>query len=201
MTFPIDFPRQCASNEKLTLSRRQSITEANASYQTTVVHTASQWQLSWNWPRMTHDLAEGVNAWILKLNGEVGTFRYYPTQSRVSTLSDMSLAVAGYAYNTAVSVGGWAANAASGLRPGQYFQIGNQLLLVTDAAANADANGQVIINFAPELRTAFPVATSVNFANPCGVFRMNTSEGLGFGLDPDRRPDFSSIAAREDTNA
>lgn len=200
VTYPIEFVSKAPSSQRLTISNRQSITQANASYQTTVVHTASQWALSWSWPRMSHSDAEGVNAWITKLKGQVGTFKFYPYQAYAYLKSGLSLAQSGYAYNDTIQVAGWTPTTATGLRAGQYFQIDSQLLVITDAAAGSDANGLATISFAPELRLTYAAGTTVNFNNPCGVFRLAAGEGLGFGLDPDRTPEFSSMSAMEDCN-
>lgn len=164
-----------------------------------VVNTASQWTLEWQWPQMKHAQAEAVIAWLISLRGQIGTFRYRPRQSVASNLSGRTLAVAGYAYNNAISVGGWAAGGSTLLRAGQFFQVGDQLLRITDAAKNADGSGRVTISFEPELRRNVAAGAAVNFANPAGLFRLASPDGAGFTLDPDRLPDLGTIQAREVT--
>ena len=163
-----------------------------------VVHSSADWMLEWNWPPMAYTRAVGINAWIASLNGQVETFRFRPTQPYDTTpLSMRYTASIGYQYNKSVVVGGWAANAESQLFTGQYLQIGEQLLMITAASAVADANGRVIIEFAPWLRLTYPPGTTVNFVNPAGVFRLAEGSGLGFTLDPDRAPTFGTLRAVE----
>ena len=197
MIYPIQFPAQSPVTERLVLNRRQSTTESPYTFKQQTVQTASQWALEWSWPPMTYATAESVSAWLLSLKGQIGTFRYFPRQRLTSGLTGRTLNLPGYAYNDAISVGGWGANAASSLRLGQFFQIGDQLLTVIGAAAFADANGLVTITFEPELRINYAAGAAVNFANPSGVFRLITSDGLGYTLTPDRLPEFGTLTARE----
>lgn len=99
--------------------------------------------------------------------------------------------------NPTVQLQGWAAGEASTLRLGQYFQIGEQLVVVTEAAIAADAGGKVTVSFAPQLRRNYASGTALNFTTPSGVFRLNAGSDLGFTIDPDRVPEFSSMTARE----
>lgn len=195
--YPVTFPSFIATNsERLTLNRRQSVTESPWTYAVQTVDTAAQWQLQWSWPRMPLYSAERIAAWGLSLKGQSGSFRFYPRQY-ASELTGHSLAAPGYQYNDTISAGGWVAGAASGLRPGQWFSIGDQLLRLVDAAATADDSGHVTISFEPFLRIVYAPATAINFTSPSGLFRLNDSNGLAYTLDPDRLPDFGTIAARE----
>jgi hypothetical protein len=161
------------------------------------VNTAAQWQLEFTWPRMTFREAEIVRAWLDSLHGQVGTFLYRPRAAQASALTGHMLNLTGYNYNSAIEAQGWGPNADSQLRTGQHFQIGEQLLQITSAPANADANGRCTIEFVPPLRANYPAGTAINFQNPAGKFRLTTSDGIGFMLDPDRKPDFGAITARE----
>lgn len=198
-TYPIEFSSSSPRTERLVLNRRQSASESPHTYAVQVVNTASQWVLEWTWPPLRLAEAETVMAWLISLRGQIGTFRYRPRQSRTSTLTGRTLAAVGFAYNAAISVGGWGAGAASQLRPGQFFQVGDQLLRIVEAPTNADGSGRVTISFEPELRRNMASGSPVNFVNPAGLFRLASSEGAGFTLDPDRHPDIGTVMAREVT--
>ena len=161
------------------------------------VNTAAQWTLEVTWPRMTHQQAQVIQAWINSLKGQVGTFRYSPRSSVNRALTGVTLALAAYGYAETAKMGGWPANGATGLSVGQFFSVGDQLLQITAAPVFADANGQVLIEFEPMLRRTFNSGTSVNFTTPSGVFRLITPEGPAFTLDPDRQPEFPSLQAKE----
>jgi hypothetical protein len=196
-SFPIDFPPYTAATERFVLNNRQSATESPFTFKKQVVQTASQWSLEWTWPRVSLPRAEAISAWGLSLNGMIGSFRYYPNQTIRSTVAGKSLAITGYAYNDTISVGGWSANSLSGLRKGQWFTIGDQLLKIIDANALADASGRVTLTFKPQLRKDYSAGTALEFVRPFGVFNMAASESISYTLDPDRKPDFGTIQARE----
>lgn len=195
--YPLSFPSVTVASERFVLDKRQQATESPFTYKVNVVHTASRWALEWSFPRMTLSRAEGVEGWALSLNGMVGTFRYYPYQTVRSALTGRTLAQIGYPYNRAVQIGGYAPSSASSIRVGQWFTIGTQLLRVTDAAAQADANGKITVTFEPELRVQYPAGTALEFVNPFGVFRLATPNSPTFTLDPDRKPDFGTVQAIE----
>ena len=197
MIYPLAFPSKAPNSERLTISRKQSATESTFTYAIQVVGGASQWQLEWTWGAMSHVRAEALAGWLDSLNGQVGTFTYAPRQSVTSTLTGKSLGAAAYGYNKTISATGWAANAPSTLRVGQFLQIGSQLLRITGAGAKADASGKVTISFEPELRVNYTNGTALNFINPTGTFRLNSSEGAGYTLTPDRVPELGSFQARE----
>lgn len=162
-----------------------------------VVNTASQWVLEWSWPPMTHSDAMAVQAWLNSLRGMVGTFYFKPKQDKSNNLTGRTLNQPGYGYNEAVQVAGWAANAPSQLKPGQYFQIADQLHQIINVSANATAAGLVEIEFEPSLRSTRPAGTIVNFATPAGLFRLGSADGIAYTLDPNGLPQFGNISARE----
>ena len=197
MLYPISFPAVAPATERLTLNHRQSATESTWTFAQQTVHTASQWMLEWTWPQMTFEKAEGVAAWLQSLKGQIGTFRYAPRQSRAYIKGPLTLATNGYAYGDTISILGFASSGATGFRLGQFFQLGDQLLQIVVAPANAAVNGAATISFEPELRRDFAGGTAVNFINPSGLFRLASSSGIGFTLDPDKLPIFGTIQARE----
>ncbi|SEM40489.1 hypothetical protein SAMN05192583_0070 [Sphingomonas gellani] len=171
--------------------------ESPHTYATQVVHTASQWNLDFTWPRMNLAQATVIQAWLDSLRGQAGTFRYTPRARTRNALTGRVLAAAAYAYGNNVKLSGWAANAASGLSVGHFFQLGDQLLRVTAAPVNADANGQLLVEFEPMLRANYANGAAVNFANPSGLFRLTTSDTPAFDCDTDGYPTFPSIIAKE----
>lgn len=196
-SYPLTTFPATAASEKLSLMRRQSVMQSPWTLAQQSVNTASQWQLEFSWPRMSVAKAEEVRAWLDSLRGQVGTFLYHPKQSVASTVSAKQLVTPGYRYNNTIQIGGYANGAATQLRPGQLFQIGEQLLQITAVPIAADGLGRAVIEFEPSLRITFGVNTDVTFINPAGRFRLATSEGIGYTLDPDRFPTFPAIQCRE----
>lgn len=195
--YPLPFPPKAPVSERLTISRKQSVSESTTTFAVQIVQSASVWSVQWDFGPMDFARAETIAAWIDSLNGQVGTFRYYPHQATSFPTGGLTLASAAYAYNTTISVGGYTAGAPSHMRAGQFFQLGDQLLRVTNAAGAADPSGQVQVDFQPELRLFYAPGAALNFTNPSGVFRMSTTDGLGYTLTPDRKPQLGTLQARE----
>lgn len=162
-----------------------------------VVNTASMWLVEFSWPPMTLASAEILSAWLLSLKGQVGSFRYAPRQAFASSLTGRTLALPGYAYNDTISVAGWAANASSTLRAGQFVQVANQLLRITTANSVADASGRVTIGFEPSLRVNVAQGAPVTFVAPKGLFRLAGSETPTYTLNSDKLAEFGAIQCRE----
>jgi hypothetical protein len=195
--YPLAFPSLAPASYKLILNRRQSVAQSPWTYKQSTTGGGFQWMLEWAWPPMTWAKAENIQGWLQSLDGQNGSFRFAPRQPFQFGNVSTTLAIIGYSYNSTISVKGWGANAATSLRKGQYFQIGDQLLQIVEAGAFADATGTTTIGFAPTLRRQFPAGTVVNFVNPTGVFGLNTSDGAGYSLTPDRAPEFGPVQARE----
>jgi hypothetical protein len=196
-TYPLPFPAKAPAREKLQLNNRQAAMESPHTLAIQVVNTASQWNLDFTWPRMSVARAQVLQGWLDSLQGQVGTFRYYPRSATRNAMAGASLALAAYSYATNVKLAGWGASAASGLSVGQFFQIGDQLLRITAVPVSADANGQLLVEFQPMLRANYATGAAVNLANPSGVFRLVTAETPSFDLDVDGFPTFPSVNAKE----
>jgi hypothetical protein len=196
-TYPLPFPAKAAAREKLQLNNRQAAMESPHTLAIQVVNTASQWNLDFTWPRMSLARAQVLQGWLDSLQGQVGTFRYYPRGAIRSVLTGRSLTSAAYSYSTNVRLSGWASNAVSELSVGQFFQLGNQLLRITAVPAFADANGQVLVEFQPMLRANYAAGAAINLATPSGVFRLVSADTPSFDLDIDGLPTFPSVVAKE----
>lgn len=196
-SYPLSFPSKRPSSETLRLMRRQASMASPFTLQQQTINTASQWTLEFNWPPMRLPEAEKLRAWIDSLRGAVGSFLYSPTQSQTSNLTGKAIGLTGYAYNNTVKVVGWGSSVASGLRAGQFFQIGNQLLQITNAPSTSDITGACIIEFEPSLRHNAAPGAPVNFAAPMGLFRLASAEGVGFTLNSDKMPTFTTLQCME----
>lgn len=196
-TYPLPFPAKAAAREKLQLNNRQAAMESPHTLAIQVVNTASQWNLDFTWPRMSLARAQVLQGWLDSLQGQVGTFRYYPRAATRSVLTGRSLTSTAYSYSTNVRLSGWASNATSELSVGQFFQLGNQLLRITAVPALADANGQVLVEFQPMLRANYAAGAAINLATPSGVFRLVSAETPSLDLDIDGLPTFPSVVAKE----
>lgn len=200
-TYPLQFPTRAPALEKLSPTRNQ-VPFTGLSGQQQTVTNYSQWALEWTWPRMTHAEAARCSAFLNSLDGQVGTFWYYPRNPRATGLTGKNLPSTAFAFSTVMVVQGWSAGQASNVDVGQFIQIGNslqatQLVQVTNVSPNADSQGRVTIEFAPQLRRDYLQGSAVIFDNPAGVFHLTTGETPGYSLDPDKLPEFPTISAIE----
>lgn len=197
-SYPIKFTPVTPSSERLTLVNKQSVQASPYSGATSIVNNYAYWALELNFPRMSATKAMAHSAWLDSLNGSTGTFRYKPNAGIVPNARALSLSAASFPMANIVSVGGFDANAATGLLPGQFVSIGDQLLRLSVAPAMADGQGRVVVEFNPPLGRGKPVGTSVETANPEGIFRLMMGEsGTGYQVDYDRAPEFATLAAVE----
>ncbi|MBM6577112.1 hypothetical protein KCP91_12085 [Microvirga sp. SRT01] len=181
----------------LRISLQQAAMESPHTFAQQVVSNADHWTLEFTWPRMSHGDAEITQAWIDSLRGQLGTFLYQPRLAYGSDLTGRTLALPAYSYGSLVTMGGWAANAASSLYLGQYCQIGTRLHRVVSAPANANTSGQCTVELAPQIRSLQPAGTPINFQTPKGTFRLVSGDSVAYTLDVDRQPSFPSIQAKE----
>ncbi len=196
-TYPLQFPAKAPAREKLQLNNRQAAMESPHTLAIQVVNTASQWNLDFTWPRMSLARAQVLQGWLNSLQGQVGTFRYYPRSAIRNATTGIFLGLAAYSYSTNVKLSGWAPSVPTGVSVGQFFQLGDQLLQVTAVPVNADANGQAIVEFQPMLRANYTAGAAINLATPSGVFRLVSAETPSFDLDIDGLPAFPSVIAKE----
>lgn len=197
-TYPINFTSATPSSERLTLVNKQSVQASPYSGATSVVNNYSYWTLELNFPRMSTSRAMAHSAWLDSLNGSTGTFLYTPMEGVVAIPRTLTLAAGAFPMSNIINVAGFQADAATGLMPGQFISIGDQLLRVSVAPAIADAQGRAIVEFNPPLRTGKPTGTTVATNNPRGTFRLMLGEaGAGYQVDFDRAPEFSTLVAVE----
>lgn len=200
--YPLDF--QTVRNligapfsERLAIQRPQAVAESPFTGDAQFIDTFARWRLGFSFPRMRHGQAEQVAAWLSSLQGRKGTFYYRPKVAEVLTGLRPPLSASLFYPGNVAQLGGFAPNAATRLRPGRWFSIGDQLFRVTAAPANADGAGLALIEFEPYARMTYVGGTLANFVDPAGRFGLEVDEADGFELDPDRLPELASIMAVE----
>lgn len=199
-TYPITLPTAGVYAERLSLGRAQQVMRSPYSGKYQAVDKFAQWFLTVNLNRMPFQTAEIWQARLNSLRGGIGTFQYSPWQSVTSTLTGITLASTLHQYSNVAALEGWAASAASALRLGQYFQIGNQLFQLTAVPANADEEGVCEVEFEPYARTDYDADAAVEFAAPKGLFRLEPGErgeAGGFTVDVHGYPQFPTLSAEE----
>ena len=196
-TYPLTPPAVSGpAAERLRLVRVQAAMQSRFSGTMQVVDNFASWQLELSLARMTFADAERWAAFFDSLRGQIGTFRYAPWQSAASALTGRTLGATLNVYATSAVLAGWSGSAASDLRPGQFIQIGDQLLRLTAVPANA-TSGQCTVEFEPYARTTYASGTAVELVAPKGLFRLSAGDISGFQVDIARLPTFDTITCVE----
>lgn len=163
----------------------------------TIIQNYSEWTLELGFAPQPVDAAKAHLAWRDSLKGSIGSFYYQPRGSG-KQITGKTLSLAAYAHGETISVGGWAANAQTGLVAGDYLSLGDKLFRITIAPTVASAAGVAVLEIAPMLRKDFPAGTTVNFVNPRATMRIvdDQETGSGYSRDPDK-VSIPSFIARE----
>lgn len=177
----------------------QSNQTSNWTGHNTVILNYAAWVLDISFPRMTISRAAALAAWIDSLRGSYGTFYYSPRFAVQSAGVATNLAQNAFATSQVVQIGGWTTGAPTHLAPGQFIQIGSQLVRIVAAPSVAEPGGTATVEFNPPLRSNLSAGTTVETTNPRGLFRLDFADGDGSGyqVDPDRLPEFTALRAVE----
>ena len=160
---------------------------------------SDRWVGIWTTPQLSGDLIAKGEAFIASLDGRKNTFYAYDPDRRAPNGTDLSSALyagstseyagASTSYagaGTAAEIGtvdgadqtgrslntSWPVNSTLVLTAGDYFQIGNQLLMAT-ADATTDGSGDVEIEFQPSLRLSPLNNQSIFTINPVMIARLD----------------------------
>lgn len=139
-------------------------------------HLGDRWLLDLNFESLDKAKSFALEAFLLSLNGEVGTFLWGdPTITAPMGVGTGSPQVNGANQTGNILItDGWTINVTNILRAGDYFSIGNSLYrCLTDV--NSNGSGVANIDVAPRLRT--PVDnTALTLSNPKGLFRLSDGQ-------------------------
>ncbi len=133
----------------------------------TLARTGARWYLTINYAPLKRADAQVVIAFLTKLRGRVNSLNGFDPNA-TSPLGDVSgstLLVNGASQtgNSLICDGAEASTLV--LKAGDYFEVNNELKMVTDDATS-DASGDVTINFSPSLRSSPSDDASITTTNP-----------------------------------
>lgn len=187
ITYPLTTPTS-PSFKRVLLSQRSAVGlhRSQFTYQTQVQEFQGQmWVAEITLPLMKRDDAENWHAFLLKLNGQSGTFYLYdplgkiPRGAATGTPLVMGAQPAQRSY---LVTDGWNPNVTNILKAGDYFQLGTRLYKnLSDV--NSDASGIATFDIFPRLREA-AVDNDVIITNTAkGIFRMASSDFTVISVD------------------
>lgn len=177
-TYPIGAPPITPSTEDIELLNSQGVAQSPFSGHATIINNFAQWQVQLSFPNQAHDSIKAKQhiAWVLSLNGAMGSFLYQPHSSG-KPIYGKSLNSTGYSGTNSIAVKGWSGSQTTGLEVGDYFSINNALYQITTVPTSA-SSGVATIEFQPAFRKNVDANTAVNFSAPKVELRLASGEGV-----------------------
>lgn len=187
----IDVPTSsCFAGVTMTLNRVIGVTQSPFTLETqTFKWPGEQWSMQLQMPAMTRRaMAAEWYAFALKLEG---TFNYFlmgdpSAKTPRGTPAGSPVVDGGGQQGNTLLTRGWTPNSQSVLMAGDYIQLGTGMdsrlhMVVDDADANGD--GETVLNIVPALRTPPNDGLTIITNNAKGVFRL-TDNSFSWGVSP-----------------
>lgn len=169
----LNFPAVNANSAEFGLvSNSQSTrSELNGAIQTLAI-PGDMWTCSETFTNKFDPDARILRAFVASLRGEAGRFyKSPPAYKRAGSGLGTPLVKGANQTGLSLLTDGWSASKSGVLLAGDYFQVGNELKMVT-IDANSDSGGNCTIYFVPPLRAIPADNASVVIANPCCVMKL-----------------------------
>lgn len=144
--------------------------------QTIYDRDGEKWFFEIAYQPLTLEQARAVSAFLLSLNGQVGTFLAGDPLAAIpaGSASGVPLVNGGSQSGHTLVTDGWTPSITNVLRAGDYIQISNRLYMVlTDT--NSDGSGNATLDIWPNIRQPAPADnTPITTSNCKGLFRLDT---------------------------
>lgn len=152
-TFPANVTVN-ASDWALVSNSRSFTSELNGVTQTEAI-PGDKWKASLTFSNKTLSESRVLRAFIAGLRGRAGRFYLTPPEyeAPAGTALGSPLVNGIGQVGSSLVTDGWTSNQTGALLPGDYFQVGSELKMVT-ATADADSGGNAVISFVPPLRVS-----------------------------------------------
>tara|TARA_R100000541_G_scaffold40245_1_gene47872 strand:- start:680 stop:1240 length:561 start_codon:yes stop_codon:yes gene_type:complete len=164
---PLAFPDVGIQKIEMNLKRAVAVSESPFSFDTqTYVHQGARWECNVTLPPLNYDEARSVEAFIVGLKGQSGTFTFgHPLHTSTATGNVNANALI---RAEQISLGG----SSTAVAAGTYLQLGDYLYITT----SSKSAGIGTIDIQPPLRTAVSSGTVVDFTLPKSLFRMAAND-------------------------
>lgn len=158
----------------------------------------AKWLLTATWQNLCEADLRIFKAWMASLRGMAGRFYAgdlsYKRPRGCVTGAGKAYAAKSAGYNTLSTL--WSLISTSNiLLPGDYFQIGTELKIITEAAST-NSLGLANLTFEPPLRSDVDIDDAIIISSPVAIFRLNDDQQDQINIDPDRHQSIT-IAATE----
>jgi hypothetical protein len=171
ITYPLALPTSIGIAE-ITLSANNAVAIRQSPFtfqQQIIQHPGQRWTASVSIPPVRRDLAEPWVAFLLAMNGPVGTFLLGDPNAKAPRGTATSATITGAARSSSPTI-----TMAGTLLAGDYIQIGSGATATLHKVLQ-DKNGTGTIEIWPALRSAASSAT-VTLTNTVGRFRLSGTQ-------------------------
>ena len=171
ITYPLALPTSIGIAE-ITLSANNAVAISQSPFtfqQQIIQHPGQRWTASVSIPPVRRDLAEPWVAFLLALNGPVGTFLLGDPNAKAPQGTATSATITGAARSSSPTI-----TMTGTLLAGDYIQIGSGVTATLHKVLQ-DKNGTGTIEIWPSLRSAVTGAT-VTLTNTVGRFRLSGTQ-------------------------
>jgi hypothetical protein len=189
ISYPLALPTSIGiANITLSANNAVAISQSPFTFQQQVVqHPGQRWSASITIPPVRRDLAEPWNAFLLALDGPVGTFLLGdPNAKAPQGVGTGSPRVNGGSQTgSSLVIDGATPSTTDWLKAGDYIQIGtgtNSRLYKVLEDADSDVDGNVTLSIWPKLRSSPSDNAIIRVNNTVGKFRL-TSREQTFSID------------------
>ena len=201
ITYPLDLPTVKGIRAiRLTAKNSVGVSTSPFSYtQQVYKHQGQRWQAEVALPAMTRAEAEEWFSFLVKLNGQYGTFLLGDPHSapRGSAATTPGTPVVNGASQTGgtLSIDGLPASATGYLKAGDYIQLGSGATAKLHKVLNdvdSNASGEATLDIWPDLRSSPADDETVVISDAVGTFRLATNE---IGVDINEIEHFGIVFA------
>lgn len=177
ITYPLTLPTSIGiANITLYANNAVAISQSPFTFQQQIIqHAGQRWTASVSIPPVRRDLAEPWNAFLLSLNGPVGTFLLGDPNAKAPRGTASTATLTGTAGSSSPSI-----TMTGTLLTGDYIQLGSGAT-ATLYKVLEDKSGNGVIEIWPALRSSVTGAT-VTLTNTVGRFRLSSTQ-QSFSID------------------
>lgn len=177
ISYPLALPTSIGIAE-ITLSANNAVAISQSPFtfqQQIVRHAGQRWTASVSIPQVRRDLAEPWNAFLLALNGPVGTFLLGDPNAKAPMGTATSATLTGTAGSSSPTI-----TMTGTLLAGDYIQLGSGATATLHKVL-VDRSGSGTVEIWPKLRSTVTGAT-VTLSNTVGRFRLSGNQ-QSFSID------------------
>lgn len=188
ISYPISFPNIGVARMSI---RARSVVGMSSSpftlQQQVYQHAGQQWEAEITMPAMKREDAEQLVAFMLKLNGQYGTFTFGDpanTSPRGVGTGTPLVNGAGQTGNSLVT-DGWTNSQTGILKAGDWIQLGSgstSRLYKILSDANSNGSGAATFDIYPNLRSSPADNAVITVTNPVGLWRLSSND-MNWNID------------------